>query len=105
MVPKPRLAGGPAGGVRVLALLRLCGLPVPKCAWSVAWESLVTCAVGAVEGVVVGVVSGWAFVRVLRDRGLRHFSIPIGTVVVVLVASLVIGMIVSILPARRAARP
>ena len=56
------------------------------------------------QGIVVGLIGGWAFVRALRDRGLHHFSAPIGTVVIVLAASIAIGAIVSIWPARRAGR-
>lgn len=89
---------------RELALLRISGMTIGQVRSSVAWESLVTCTIGAIEGVLMGIVGGWAFVRVLRDRGLHHLSIPIDTVVIVLIASLVIGIVVSILPARRAAR-
>ncbi len=89
---------------REFAVLRITGMTVRQLRRTVAWESLATCASGALQGIVVGLIAGWAFVRALRDRGLHHFSAPIGTVVIVLAASIAIGAIVSIWPARRAAR-
>jgi putative ABC transport system permease protein len=71
----------------------------------VADESLVIGLIGALLGIAVGAVLGWALLEGLSSGipGVTYQP-PIGTMFFVAVAGIVLGLIASILPARRAAR-
>ena len=87
-----------------LGLLRVVGMSRREVRRMVRWESVVIAVVGAVVGVALGVLWGWAFARTLRDQGLSVFQIPVGEVLLFLVASIVAGVIAAVLPAWRASR-
>jgi putative ABC transport system permease protein len=53
---------------------------------------------------VIGIFFGWALVRALRDEGLNTFSLPVVTLLVVVVLAALAGVLAAVLPARRAAR-
>jgi putative ABC transport system permease protein len=89
---------------RELAMLKIGGMTVQQLRRMIAWESLLTCLTGAAEGIVVGLVAGWAIVRALTERGLKHFAVSVTDLVVVCSAAVVIGVVASIWPARRSAR-
>jgi putative ABC transport system permease protein len=59
---------------------------------------------GAALGIVIGVAFGIAAVGALRDEGLSQLSVPVGTLVAVLVLSVGAGLLAAIFPARRAAK-
>ena len=87
-----------------LGLLRVVGMSRREVRRMVRWESVVIAVVGALVGVALGVLWGWAFARALRDQGLSVFQIPVGEVLLFLVASIVAGVIAAVLPAWRASR-
>ena len=62
-----------------LGLLRAVGATRRQVRSMVRWESVITALLGAVQGIVVGCVLGWAVVFALRDQGFREFTLPIVT--------------------------
>ena len=87
-----------------LGLLRVVGMSQREVRRMVRWESVVIAMVGAVVGVALGVLWGWAFARALRDQGLSVFRVPVGEVVLFLVAAVIAGVVAAVLPAWRASR-
>ena len=68
-------------------------------------ESLLITVAGAIAGVGLGAIIGYAWVIGLRGLmpGIA-FHFPMTTAIAVAVAAVVLGVLASILPARRAAR-
>lgn len=89
---------------REVGLLRAIGVSRSQLRRMVTLESVVIAVLGAVLGVVMGVGFGVALMQALRDEGLEVISVPTGQLATFLVASLVIGVVAAIVPARRAAR-
>jgi putative ABC transport system permease protein len=59
---------------------------------------------GTLLGLVVGVFFGWALVTALADEGLNTLTIPVPSLVIVVLVAAFAGVVAAILPARRAAR-
>jgi putative ABC transport system permease protein len=59
---------------------------------------------GALLGLVIGVFFGWALVTAMRDEGLTTFTVPVVSLVVVVVLAALAGVVAAVLPARRAAK-
>jgi putative ABC transport system permease protein len=59
---------------------------------------------GGRTALAVGVFFGWSLVAALRDEGLNTFTVPVLSLVVVVVLAGFAGVIAAALPARRAAR-
>ncbi len=89
---------------REFGLLRAVGASRRQIRSIVRMESEITALLGAVQGVAIGVVLGWAVVFALRDQGFSKLSVPILTIVVVLVIAILCGILAAARPARRAAR-
>jgi len=70
----------------------------------IRYESIITGLIGGVFGLVIGTV-GAVLVSTLALSGSGFvLSIPVGTLILLLVISAIAGLIASQLPARRAAR-
>ncbi|MGB8860184.1 MAG: FtsX-like permease family protein [Ilumatobacteraceae bacterium] len=89
---------------RELGLLRAVGATRAQVRSMVRWESVVTALLGAVQGVVVGTLLGWAVVLALRDQGFGEFIVPYFTLAVVLIVAVVCGVVAATRPASRASR-
>jgi putative ABC transport system permease protein len=89
---------------RELGLLRAVGAYRAQVRASVRWESVITALLGTAQGIVIGVLLGYAVIISLRDQGLSKFTLPATTLIVVVVLAIVAGVIASLRPARRAAR-
>lgn len=89
---------------RELGLLRAVGMTRRQLRTTIRQESIVIALQGAVLGLVIGVVFGWAIVRALNLLGTSVVSIPFRTLLLILVLSGVAGVVAAIRPARRAAR-
>ncbi len=87
---------------REFGLLRAVGASRRQIRSIVRMESEITAL--RVQGVVIGVVLGWAVVFALRDQWFSQLSVPIFTIAVVLVIAIVCGVLAAARPARRAAR-
>ena len=68
------------------------------------WEAIIVSVFGSTLGIAVGVPLGIAVSIALPESFVNGISIPFNTIVVVLLASIVVGIIAAIGPARRAAK-
>ena len=89
---------------REIGLLRAVGASRRQIRSIVRMESEITALLGAVQGVVIGVLLGWAVVFALRDKGFSKLSVPMVTIVVVLAVAVGCGILAALRPARRASR-
>ena len=58
----------------------------------------------AVLGLLIGVFFGWALVLAMKDQGITVFSIPVVSLIVVVVLAALAGLLAAIPPSRRAAK-
>ena len=86
-----------------LGLVRAVGMPRAEIRRMVRFESLITAALGALLGAVLGLFLAWVATRALADEGLE-FHVPWGALLLCVVLALGAGALASVLPARRAAR-
>jgi len=89
---------------REIGLLRAVGMVRRQVRRMIRWEAVIVAVFGALLGVGIGIVLGWAVVQALADEGLGAFSIPVGQVVLALVLAAVAGVVAAIWPARKASR-
>ena len=88
---------------RELGLLRAVGTSRRQVRQMVRYESVITALIGALLGAVLGVVFAVVISRPLADEGFI-LSIPVGTLIVLLLLAIVAGVLAAIGPARRASR-
>jgi putative ABC transport system permease protein len=86
---------------RELGLLRAIGMSRRQVRRVIRYEAIITAQIGAVIGLVLGIVLSLLVTRAIDDFQL---SIPIGTLIFLLIAAAVAGVLAAILPARRASR-
>ena len=87
-----------------IGLLRAVGMSRRQLRSAIRWEAILVSLFGAVLGLIVGLVFGWAIVRALADQGIEEFSAaPISLVYVTILAAL-LGVIAAVFPAWRATR-
>jgi len=89
---------------RELGLLRAVGMTRGQLRSVVRLESVIIALLGAVQGLVVGTLFGWAIVRALDSEGVTQLSVPVVQLVVVAVLAAVAGVLAAVAPGRRAAR-
>ncbi|MCX4824901.1 ABC transporter permease [Streptomyces sp. NBC_01142] len=89
---------------REIGLLRAIGLSRVQLRRMIRLESVVIAVFGALLGLALGVVWGVAVQQVLALEGLTAFAVPWGTLVAVVVGSVVVGLGAAVLPALRASR-
>jgi putative ABC transport system permease protein len=88
---------------RELGMLRAVGMTRRQVRMMIRYESIVTALMGAALGIAVGLFLGALVIHALSSQGLV-FSVPILTLVIFVVASILVGIVAAIFPARRAAR-
>ena len=86
---------------RELGMLRAVGMSRRQVRRMIRHESVITSLLGAALGIPVGVV-----LALLVGAAIKYpaFTIPVGTLVVFVVAAIFVGVVAAILPARRAGR-
>jgi putative ABC transport system permease protein len=90
---------------RESATLRAIGLSRRRLRWMLAIEGMLIAGVGAVLGVGLGLLYGWAgSATMLGSIGDVAFAMSWSHLVLVLVVALAAGLLASVLPSRRAAR-
>lgn len=89
---------------REVGLLRAIGVSRVQLRRMITLESVVIALLGATLGVVMGIGFGVALMYALREEGLEVISVPAGQLAAFLLASMVVGVLAALLPARRAAR-
>ena len=88
---------------RELGLLRAVGTSRRQVRRMVRYEAVITALIGAVLGLVLGVVFAVVVSRPLADEGFT-LTIPVGTLIALMVLAVIAGVIAAIGPARRASR-
>jgi putative ABC transport system permease protein len=86
---------------REIGMLRAVGMTRRQVRAMIRHESIVTALIGATLGIPVGVVLALMVGKAIQFSA---FAIPIGTLIVFVIAAIVAGLLAAILPARRAAR-
>jgi putative ABC transport system permease protein len=87
-----------------IGLLRAVGMQRRQVKWMVRSESVIIAVFGAVVGIVVGTGLGLALAGSLRNSGVTALSVPVGSLVVFLILSALLGLGAASWPARRAAK-
>jgi putative ABC transport system permease protein len=88
---------------RELGMLRALGMTPEQTRVLIRDESIITAALGAIAGVVLGVLLAWIVTLALAGDGVV-FAVPVLQVLGLLVLGLAAGVLASVLPARRAVR-
>jgi putative ABC transport system permease protein len=88
---------------RELGMLRALGMTPEQTRVLIRDESIITAALGAIAGVVLGVLLAWIVTLALAGDGVV-FALPVLQVLALLVIGLAAGVLASVLPARRAVR-
>ena len=88
---------------REIGLLRAIGTTHRQVRRMIRYESILTAVFGALVGVGVGVLFGYAITTALSDEGLA-FALPAGQIAVFMLLAVVAGALAAVFPARRASR-
>jgi putative ABC transport system permease protein len=88
---------------RELGMLRAVGMSRRQLRQVIRYEAVITAEIGAILGLALGVVFAVLVSRPLADEGFK-LTIPIGTLIVLLVLAGLAGVLAAVLPARRASR-
>jgi hypothetical protein len=86
---------------RELGMLRAVGMSRRQVRRMIRTESVITALLGAALGIPLGVVLALMVGAAIKYAA---FTLPVGTLVVYLIAAVVVGIVAAILPARRAGR-
>lgn len=89
---------------REIGLLRAVGMTRRQVRRMVRWESVTIALLGALVGLLLGSIFGWATTRVLVDQGMASFVLPTGQLLGVVVIAVLAGVLAAVLPARGAAK-
>jgi len=89
---------------RELGLLRAVGTTRGQLRSMVRAEALVISAFGALEGLVLGAIFGWAIVAAMHSQGVTRLVFPVQQLLIVTVLAALAGLLASIAPSRRAAK-
>jgi len=86
---------------REIGMLRAVGLTRRQLRRMIRYESVITALIGAALGIPVGIVLALMIGQAIEYPA---FTIPVGTLVVFVIAAILAGIVAAIFPARRAAR-
>ncbi|MFL5862396.1 MAG: ABC transporter permease [Solirubrobacteraceae bacterium] len=87
---------------REIGMLRAVGTSRRQIRRMIRHESVITALIGSVLGIVLGIAFGALLAA--RDSSSIAFVIPVGRLIVFLIASWLVGLVAAIFPARRAAK-
>ncbi len=88
---------------RELGMLRAIGMSRRQVRTMIRYEAVITALIGAILGMALGLVFAALIAQPLKDEGFT-LSYPVGTLILLLVFSAVLGVLAAIPPARRASR-
>jgi putative ABC transport system permease protein len=86
---------------RELGMLRAIGMTRRQVRRMIRHESVITALIGGVLGIILGVVLG---ALLIARVDFIEFSLPTGQIIVFAIATIVVGILAAIFPARRAAK-
>jgi putative ABC transport system permease protein len=89
---------------RELGMMRAIGTSRRQIRQMIRYESVITALIGGILGLVVGIVGAVLVVVFTLSNSGYVFAVPVATLVVLLLAAALAGIIAAQLPARRASR-
>lgn len=89
---------------REIGLLRAVGMDRRQVRGMIRKEAVIISVMGALFGLVIGVLFGWAMQQAFAESGITELSIPFGQLLTYMVIAGVLGVVAAIGPARRAAK-
>jgi putative ABC transport system permease protein len=89
---------------RELGVMRAVGMTRHQLRSMIRWESVIIALQGTVLGLLIGVFFGWALVLAMKSQGITVFSVPLLTLLIVVVLAGLAGAVAAIWPSRRAAK-
>jgi putative ABC transport system permease protein len=89
---------------REIGLLRAVGMTRRQVQRTVFWEAIMVAVIGAVLGILVGLFFGVVVTAALASQGIDELSIPFATIIALVIAGAIVGLIAAIFPAIRASR-
>jgi putative ABC transport system permease protein len=89
---------------RELGMMRAIGTSRRQVRQMIRYESLITALIGGVLGLVIGVIGAILVTKLALSSAGYVLSVPVGTLIVLLIAAGIAGVLAAQLPARRAAR-
>ncbi len=89
---------------REIGLMRAVGTTRPQTRRSIRWEGAIIAVFGAFLGLILGIGFGVLAAQKLPDSFVTVVSIPIGTIVTLLIGSMLAGLVSALFPAWRAGR-
>jgi putative ABC transport system permease protein len=89
---------------RELGVMRAVGMTRRQLRATIRWESAIIALQGTFLGLLVGVFFGWALVLAMKNQGITVFSIPVFSLVIMVVLAGLAGAAAAIPPSRRAAK-
>lgn len=89
---------------RELGLLRAVGMARRQTKAMIRWEAVIIAVIGALLGLGIGLLFGWALVGSLESDGVTELRIPYGQLLGFVAAAAVAGVLAALPPARRAGR-
>lgn len=89
---------------REIGLLRAVGMTRRQVQRTVFWEAIMVAVIGAVLGILVGLFFGIVVTAALASQGIDQLSIPVVTIVVLVIGGAIVGLFAAIFPAIRASR-
>ena len=84
--------------------MRAVGMTRRQLRATIRWESAIIALQGTVLGLLIGVFFGWALVTAMHDQGITVLSMPVLSLVIMVVLAGLAGVAAAILPSRRAAK-
>jgi putative ABC transport system permease protein len=90
--------------VHEIGLLRAVGMTRSQVRRMIRAEAVIIAVLGAVLGLGIGVLFGWAMQRALADLGVGTLAVPFAQLLAFLVLAAIAGVVAAVWPARRAAR-
>ena len=89
---------------REIGLLRAVGATRGQLRTSMRWEAAIIAVLGTLVGLALGLIASAAIIKSLAGFGLGTFAVPYGSLLVIVVIGALLGVVASLLPARRAAK-
>ena len=89
---------------RELGLLRAMGMSRSQVRASIRWEAVIVALLGTSVGLLLGLGLSWVLVQGLSSTGITEYQVPVTPLVSIVVGATVLGVLASLLPARRASR-
>jgi len=67
-------------------------------------EAVIVAIFGALLGVAIGLLFGYAVSTALPDNFIQGVTVPVGTLIILVIVAALVGVLAAIFPARRASR-